>query len=63
MTTPTSIAQNTLTIMGVELTVHVLDNGQRIIEGDGVERLLGAMASGEIISETDALELAKIIRP
>lgn len=59
---PVAIAQNTLTIMGVELTVVNLDNGQRLIVGDGIERLFAAMADGTPLSPEEATELAKVIR-
>jgi hypothetical protein len=59
---PKQIAESTLTIMGVELTVAVLDNGQRLIVGDGLERLFEAMADGAPLSSDDAMKLAKIVR-
>ena len=59
---PKSIAENRLTIMGVDLVVHVLDNGQRIIEGDGMERLFAAMADGVEITPDDAMKMAKVVR-
>jgi hypothetical protein len=59
---PTQIAESTLKIMGVELTVAVLDNGQRLIVGDGLQRLFEAMADGAPLSSDDAMKLAKIVR-
>jgi hypothetical protein len=60
--TPTSIAANTVNIAGVDMTVHVLDNGQRIIEAESMERFFTALASGEIKpSEDDAMQLANLV--
>lgn len=57
---PKSIASNKFSIMGVELTVHVLDNGQRIIEADGLAKLFEALAEGPI-TEEDAMKLASAV--
>ncbi len=57
-----SIASNTLNIMGVDLVVHVLDNGQRIIEAEGLEALFAAMADGADLTEEDAMKFAKVVR-
>lgn len=59
---PTSTHRGTLTIMGVELVVHRLDNGKTIIEADGFHALFEAMASGAPLSEDDAMKLAKVTR-
>ena len=59
---PKAIAESTLTIMGVELTVVMLDNGQRLIEGDGIERLFDAMASGAAMTPEESMKLAKVVR-
>lgn len=55
---PTSVATDTLDVLGFTLTVHVRDDGRRIIEKDGFDALLAAMeTSGRTISpaEADAL--------
>lgn len=59
---PKSVLRNTLTIMGVELVVHQLDNGQRIIEADSVHRLFEAMAGDTPITPEDAMEFARVVR-
>lgn len=59
---PHSIASAKLTIMGVELTVHNLSNGERIIEGEGLHQLLEAMAQGGDMTEEESMKLAKAIR-
>lgn len=59
---PKAVYSSTLNIMGVELVVHVLDNGQRVIESAGVEALFEAMASGAPMSDDEAMKLAKVIR-
>lgn len=59
---PRSIACNTLTILGVELKVHVLDNGHRIIEADGMHALIAAMAAGAKLTPEEADQLAREVR-
>ena len=59
---PHSIASAKLTIMGVELTVQNLSNGERIIERDGLHQLFSAMARGVDMTEDEAMKLAKAIR-
>ena len=59
---PVSTHRGTLTVMGVELVVHQLSDGQRIIEAEGLGKLFEAMASGADLSEEDAMKLAKVVR-
>lgn len=59
---PVSTHSSTLSVMGVELIVHQLSNGQRIIEAEGMGKLFEAMASGAPLSEDDAMKLAKVVR-
>ena len=60
---PQAIATATVRIMGVDLTVHVLDNGQRVIDGDDLARFFDALGdSTEPFTEDDAVRLAKVIR-
>lgn len=59
---PIEIASSTVTIMGVELTVHVLDNGQRVIGAAGMEALFEGMASGAPLTEDDAMKIATVMR-
>lgn len=58
---PASVARSELVIAGVTLIVHQLDNGQRIIERDGLLDLLDAMAGGPL-TEADAQALARAVR-
>lgn len=60
---PQSITTSELVVMGVKLVVHVLDNGKRIIESDGMHALFDAMASGASMTKDEALSLAKAVRP
>lgn len=55
---PREVASNDVEIMGVKVTVVVLDNGQRLIAGDGIFRILEAM--GEM-TEDDAKKLVQVI--
>jgi hypothetical protein len=58
---PHAISDNTITILGVEITVSVLSDGTRIFDKDGFERLLEVMAYGPKMSPDDAMEIAKAI--
>lgn len=58
---PHSVSQSTLSIMGVDLVVHQLSNGQRIIEEDGVHALFAAMAVGPM-SQDEADIIARMLR-
>lgn len=58
---PASIASETLTVMGVALVVHVLEDGQRIIETDGFHALIEAMAAGPMTA-ADADTLTRAIK-
>lgn len=59
---PKSIAQGVINLGGFKLRTHVLDNGQRVIEADDMERFFKLLETGEInISEADATEFAKFM--
>ena len=49
---PESINTATLTVFGVELRVHTLDDGRRIIEADDLHRLWAMMAGSDDAIET-----------
>ena len=38
----------TITVAGVDLTVHVLDDGQRVIEAESMERLFERLERGDV---------------
>lgn len=60
---PQAIASDTLRIMGLDLTVHVLDNGQRVIDADDLARFFDALGDAtEPFTEEDAVRLAKAIK-
>lgn len=54
---PTSIRTSTIHIFGVDLVVHHLDNGQRVIEADSMAALFEAMGSEDApdIGDVEAL--------
>ena len=60
---PKAIASSTMRILGVDLTVHVLDNGERVIDAGDIERLFEAMGDSDTpLTEDEAVALAKSIR-
>lgn len=44
---PTAVSSSEITLFGVTLHCHVLDDGQRIIEAEDVSRLFAAMENTE----------------
>jgi hypothetical protein len=56
---PQSIWSGSLHFLGVEMRVHVLDDGQRIIEADGFAAFLRALEGGSTISQLEAESLAR----
>ena len=60
---PTAIHSSTLTIWGVELHVHVLDDGRRIIEAEDVRRLFAKWSEpGVVVTQEEADALARAIK-
>lgn len=59
---PESVHQATLRIMGVDLKVHVLGDGRRIIESDSLADFLDAMANGPRLTEEEADSLARFVK-
>lgn len=62
MELPSATHSGTLTIMGVELRVHRLNNGRTVLEKEGVDQLFGAMLSGAELSEAEVEDLARALR-
>lgn len=62
MTAPQSIASSTLNIAGVELRVHVLEDGQRVIEPAGVAALFAMFERGVVLTAEDAMKIARAVR-
>ncbi|HGE8301218.1 TPA: hypothetical protein ACGD5C_001534 [Serratia marcescens] len=42
---PTSIAEETMEVAGMQFKVHVLDNGQRVIAAEDAEKLFQWLAA------------------
>jgi hypothetical protein len=45
---PVAIWSGTFNVWGVELRCHVLDDGQRVIEAESMERFVAAMQNGAL---------------
>jgi hypothetical protein len=52
---PKEIARHEFTLMGIPMTMHVLDNGERIFGSEGVHALLERVAS-------EGLDLGEILK-
>jgi len=59
---PRSISTGEVSIMGITLRVHQLDNGQRIIEASDFERFMQALAEGTPMTQEEAQELARHLK-
>lgn len=45
---PKAVWSGTFSLMGTELRCHLLDNGQRVIDADHVERLFARVDNGDV---------------
>jgi hypothetical protein len=53
---PQAIATSEMTIGGITLRCHVLDDGRRVLEADGMDRLVEALEAGELdVQDADRL--------
>lgn len=48
---PASVAVRTLDLGPVTLTMHILDDGRRVIQQDGMLAFMGAMEAGKLKSK------------
>ena len=64
MTLPTAISSDVLKIGTVELVVHVLDNGERVIDADSAARFFECLGdpSNDLLDEETVRKLALHIR-
>ncbi len=60
MSTPKPISQGEFTVAGITLKVHNLDNGQRVIEKEGMDELMAKMFDGSL-DASDAMRAAQIV--
>lgn len=42
---PLAVAENTLDIVGIKVKVYTLDNGERVIDAEDVEKLFAWLAT------------------
>lgn len=56
---PVSVWQGEMHLSGVTLHVHVLSNGQRIIEADDLAALMAAWERGVPVDEAEAAAFAR----
>ena len=57
--TPVSVWQGEMTLLGVTLHLHVLDDGTRIIEAQDMVALLEAMQHGGPVDEDEIAAFAR----
>ena len=59
---PQVVHSGTVNIGGFELTVHVLDNGQRVIDAECLNSFFEFLEDDVPVTEEDWLALAKLIK-
>lgn len=59
---PVSVWQGEMTLLGVVLHLHVLDDGTRIVEAQDMAALLGAMERGGPVDEDAMAAFARWLR-
>jgi hypothetical protein len=60
--TPVSVWQGEMTLLGVTLHVHVLDDGTRIIEAQDMAAFLEAMERDRVVDEDEMAAFARWLR-
>jgi hypothetical protein len=60
--TPVSVWQGEMTLLGVTLHLHVLDDGMRIIEAADMAALLEAMERDRVVDEDEMAAFARWLR-
>ncbi len=60
---PKVVLSGMINILGVDLICHVLDNGRRLFEAESIDKLFETLEkTSSVISEEDALKIAKFIK-
>lgn len=62
ITLPKSIKEGILKIGSIELKVHVLNDGRRIIEADSMDEFMKYLENGGTFSDQEATDLAKFCK-
>jgi hypothetical protein len=52
-----------INVMGFVLVVHVLDNGERVVEAEGVERMFEAPGGPKALTPEEANAIMRAIHP
>ncbi len=61
---PTVVSTATVRIGSLDMVVHQLSDGQRIIEAESMHAFMEALENGTlIVSPDESMKLAKAIRP
>lgn len=59
---PKAVLTSKLQIGSAELVVHVLDNGERVVDADSFEGFLEYLADGGPMTQEDAEKIAQLMR-
>lgn len=58
-----SVKQSTVNVMGIDLVVHQLDNGQRVVEAKSVEQLFAAIGGPDSLTAEEAAHIMNSVYP
>jgi len=58
-----SVARSTVTVMGMELVVHQLNTGERVVEAESVERFFAALVGLDTLTKDEALTIMSAVFP
>lgn len=56
--TPKAISESTIRVCGIEVKVFILDDGQRVIDKDSMDKVFALMSTGKL----PAAEAARLAR-
>lgn len=63
MSAPRSVLRSTVNVMGMELVVHQLDTGERVVEAESVERFFAALGGPETLTDEEAAAIMSSVFP
>lgn len=63
MSAPRSIARSTVTVLGMDLVVHQLDTGERVIEAESVENFFAALGGPDTLTREEAETIMGAVWP
>ena len=63
MTAPHSVSRSVVSVMGMELVVHQLKTGERVVEAESVERFFAALGGPETLTGDEVAAIMGTLFP